>query len=258
MYRPLIIIFLASLLSCKAYKQDIMFKLDDNFTAGNLAEAVSAAEDNYRIQKSDLLSLSLYTNKGERIIDPNFELQQDNLARNQRNIDEVFYLVRENGMVKLPMVGDVELTGLTIYEAEKKLQQLYSNFYIEPFVVLRFENKRVFVLGASGGQVVPLVNENTSLIEVIALAGGIGEGAKSHNIRVIRGNMENPSVFMVDLSTISGMRASMLQVEPGDIIYIEPWRRVWVESLRDLTPVLSLVSSVITLALVIQNLGSLE
>ena len=234
-----------------------MFKLDDKFTEGDLSTAVALAERNYQIQRNDLLRMDVFTNKGERIIDPNFELRQGmiNQNLNQQGGQQFLYLVRQEGMVKFPMLGDVDITGLTIYEAEQKLQQLYSEHYIDPFVVLRYENRRVIVLGANGGQVIPLVNENTSLIEAIALSGGINQGAKSQTVRLIRGNLNKPEVYQIDLSTISGMRASIVRLEPGDIIYIDPWRRVWLESLRDVSPVLSLISSVITLTLVIRSLN---
>ncbi|MEQ9381278.1 MAG: polysaccharide biosynthesis/export family protein [Imperialibacter sp.] len=252
------VVFLALLIlsSCKLYKQDIMFKMDDKFTESDLAQAVSLAEKNYHIKKDDYLRLDVFTNGGERIVDPNFELRQGMTNQNMQNTRQFVYLVRQDGLVKLPMIGDVDILGLTIYEAEQKLQALYSEHYIEPYVVLRYENRRVIVLGANGGQVIPLVNENTSLIEVIALSGGINQGAKSQSVRLIRGNLNNPEVYVIDLSTVSGMRSSIVRLEPGDIVYIDPWRRVWIESLRDVSPVLSLVSSVITLVLVINSINS--
>ncbi|WP_350126092.1 polysaccharide biosynthesis/export family protein [Imperialibacter sp.] len=233
-----------------------MFKMDDKFTESDLAQAVSLAEKNYHIKKDDYLRLDVFTNGGERIVDPNFELRQGMTNQNMQNTRQFVYLVRQDGLVKLPMIGDVDILGLTIYEAEQKLQALYSEHYIEPYVVLRYENRRVIVLGANGGQVIPLVNENTSLIEVIALSGGINQGAKSQSVRLIRGNLNNPEVYVIDLSTVSGMRSSIVRLEPGDIVYIDPWRRVWIESLRDVSPVLSLVSSVITLVLVINSINS--
>ena len=75
MPRFLLFVALAFMFSCKAYKQDIMFRLDENFSGAELSQAVSVAENNYRIQKNDLLSLVVYTNKGEKIVDPNFELK---------------------------------------------------------------------------------------------------------------------------------------------------------------------------------------
>lgn len=232
-----------------------MFKLDDKFTESDLSSAVALAERNYQIQRNDLLRMDVFTNNGERIIDPNFELRQGMANQNQQAGRQFVYLVRQDGMVKFPMLGDVDITGLTIYQAEQKLQGLYSEHYIDPFVVLQYENRRVIVLGANGGQVIPLVNENTSLIEAIALSGGINQGAKSQTVRLIRGSLNNPQVYQIDLSTISGMRSSIVMLEPGDIIYIDPWRRVWLESLRDVSPVLGLISSVITLTLVINSLN---
>ncbi len=253
--RTVVVILLLFLSSCKLYKQDIMFKLDDNYTESDLTQAVALAEKNYEIKKNDYLRLDLFTNKGERIVDPNFELMANNLNQNMQQNRQFVYLVRQDGLVKLPMVGDADILGLTIYEAEQKLQTLYSEHYKDPFVVLRYENRRVIVLGANGGQVIPLVNENTSLIEVIALSGGINQGAKSQSVRLIRGNLNGPEVYQIDLSTISGMKSSIVRLEPGDIIYIDPWRRVWLESLRDVSPILSLVSSVITLTLVIKSIN---
>jgi polysaccharide export outer membrane protein len=228
-----------------------MFQLDDNFTSSDLSRAVTETEKNYTIQKNDLVTVDVFANKGERVVDPNFELQSTN---GNQGGQEFTYMVMENGYVKLPFVGDISIVGLTIYEAEQKLEQAYSDPYKEPFVKITFQNKRVILLGATGGQVISLLNENSSLVEVLAQAGGIDLGAKAHNIRLIRGNLSDPEVYKIDLSTIEGLKASIITIKPGDIIYVEPWRRVWLEGLKDVAPIFSLVSSVLTLALVLQNL----
>ena len=232
-----------------------MFQLNENFTTADLSKAVSATEKNYIIQKNDLVSVDVFTNKGERITDPNFELRTSG-GNNQgsQGKKEYSYLVMENGKVKLPMVGEILLDGLTINEAEKKLEKEYNGYYEESFVKLGFLNKRVIILGATGGQVITLKNENTSLVEILAEAGGLNLGARAQNIRLIRGDQTNPEVYMIDLTSIEGMKSSIITMKPGDIIYVEPWRRVWLEGLKDIAPILSLVSSVLTLALVLQRL----
>ncbi|UXP33640.1 polysaccharide biosynthesis/export family protein [Reichenbachiella agarivorans] len=230
-----------------------MFKLDDQFDENDLAAAVLHAERNYVIQTDDYLSINVYTNRGERIIDPNKELQQN--MTTQRRIEEDFtYLVQKDGTVKLPIIGQVKIDSLTLNQAESQLEIAYNTFYKDSFVKLGYVNKRVIVLGAMGGQLIPLLNENMTLIEVLALAGGLEMGAKSQNIKVIRGTLSKPEVFQIDLSTISGMQKTMLSMEPGDIIYIEPWRRPWLESTKDIAPLLSLLSSTLALILVLQNL----
>lgn len=238
------------LAGCKSYKQDIMFKTDQGIESAQVANAIQQAEGNYRIQKNDLLKVEVYTNKGELLIDPNHELSksnQGNFRENERlNPD---YLVQEDGLVKLPIIGPVHLGGLTLKEAENVLEQEYSKFYKDVFTLIRYNNKRVFVLGAPGGQVIPLLNENTNLLEVLSLAGGVDKDSKAQNIRLLRGDLNDPEVFIIDLSTVEGMRMSLIPVEPYDVIYVEPVRRPVSESVRDLVPILSLITS--TLALII-------
>lgn len=59
--------------------------------------------------------------------------------------------------------------------------------------------------GRGSGHVVPLDNEGMSLIEVLGLAGGI-TGSKAYRVKLIRGDLRNPQVFLINLSTIEGMK----------------------------------------------------
>lgn len=203
-------------------------------------------ETNYTIQPNDLLSLEVYTNKGEKIVDPNRESFKDgNVATPDAMPFQ--YLVGVNGVVKFPLIDEVKLGGLTIRQSEQVLQEAYKKFYEDPYVVLKFNNKRVIVLGAPGGQVVPLANENMRLTEVLALAKGIPTDARASNIRVIR----NGQVFIADLSTFEGYRQSDFLMYPGDIVYVEPVRRPFTEALRDYSPAITIVTSLATLIFII-------
>lgn len=237
--------------SCNIYKQDIMFRLDEG--ASSLQKSVEMAERNYVIQSDDLITVDVFTNDGERIIDPDFALQQG-IGLNNQNFINFKYLVQIDGTADLPMIGKINLEGMTIDEAETALEGLYNKFYKDVFVKLAFNNKRVVMLGTAGGQVIPLDNQNMTLVEVLALSGGLEFGAKSQNIRIIRGPLSNPTVFEVNLNTVEGMKTSIIPVEPGDIIYVEPWRRPFFEALRDITPVLSATTSIIAFVVLVNNL----
>ena len=244
--------------SCRLYKQDIMLQTGALDPAA-IQRETSAAERNYTIQVNDLLELDVYTNKGERIIDPDFELLKELRAgggQAQNSRVNPRYLVQENGMVRLPMVGEINLKGYTLHQADSVLAKAFNEFYKETFIITRYVNKRVVVLGATGGQVIPLLNENMNLLEVLALSGGIAGRGKAHNIRLIRGDLDHPQVQLIDLSTIEGMRKASLRIEPGDIVYVEPVRRVLPETIRDVTPVIGLVANALTLLIVIINLNN--
>lgn len=234
---------------CASYKQNIMLRTPEDFKSAQVTREILQAERNYIIQKNDYLKLEVFTNKGERIIDPNPEVSRPNGATEVVR-PQPLYLVDLNGIIKFPVVGEVKLEGLTLRQAESILQTEYNKYFEDCFTLLSFQNKRVIILGAVGGQVIPLNNQNVPLAEVLALSKGLANDAKAHNIRLVRGDQ----VFLIDFSTVAGFQAGNMIVAPGDIIYVEPVRRPLAEGLRDYGTLLSLFISTLSLILVIRGL----
>jgi protein involved in polysaccharide export with SLBB domain len=285
---PLLLLFSACV-PTRYYNQRVMFRLTDEkgnrLDTAKLRVAVNRTDRNYRIQANDFLDVRVYTNKGERIIDPNGELQFGSPAGQVSSLSPrtssaggrgaqvsrtgssgsgsgLELLVQANGLVAMPVVGQVHLSGLSLHQADSTLQVLYSTYYVAPFVQTRVTNNRVIILGSPGGIVVPLNNDNMNLLEVLALAGGIDGnggagglyryGGKTSNVRIIRGDLKNPQVEQINLSTIAGMRRANLQMEPNDIVYIEPVRRPFLEGLADVSPVVSAIGTLLgTISVVI-------
>lgn len=233
------------LASCASYRQNIMFRVPDEEA---LKKQVDMTEKNYVIQKNDQLSLEVYTNKGERLVDPQEYISQEHpVAGGQEMRQSQIYRVDNDGTVKFPLLGIFKAEGLTLRQVEEVLEKEYAKYYQQPFVVVQYNNKRVVVLGAPGGQVIPLVNENTHLVEILALAKGVSNDAKAYNIRVLRGD----HVYIADFSTFEGYTKGNLIVEPGDVIYVEPIRRPFSEGLRDYGPLVSIITSLTTLVVVL-------
>ena len=113
------------------------------------------------------------------------------------------YLVRQDSLVEFPIIGDLNIVGKTIKEAELYLESLFSEFYVDPFIVLGVSTKRIFLFnGASGGEarVVNLLYNNMTLFEVLATAGGISNTNSSKSIKIIRKTNEGIKIFNADLS----------------------------------------------------------
>mgnify|MGYP003861130035 CR=1 FL=1 len=227
-----------------------MFKSTEGVEPERVKKEVISIEKNYRIQKNDLLTLQVYTNQGERLIDPNPELSQEKSNSGEPTQSEITYLVNLQGIVRFPMIGEINLENFTLRQAEEIIQKEYAKFFKEPFVMINYTNKRVVMLGAVGGQVIPLTNENMSLLEVLALAKGLTNDSKVQNIKLIRGER----VFEIDLSTIQGFKDGNIIIEPGDVVYVEPIRRPVTEGLKDNTAIISLLVSVLTLLVIIRSL----
>ena len=115
--------------------------------------------------------------------------------------------------------------------------------------MLNVLNRRVIIFPGSGGgaKVINLQNENMTLMEALAEAGGITNTGKAHKIRLIRGNPKDPEVYHVDLSTIEGIEQGAMVLQGNDIIYVEPVFSFTREILAEVTPILSLVASIISI-----------
>ena len=202
----------------------------------------------YRISPDDILTMELYTNDGYKLVNMSIGDGSGGMRINQSG-GGMSYPVEYDGMVKLPIIGRVLLEKMTIKEAETFLESKYQNFYKKPFVLISVTNKRVIVFPGSGGQaqVIPLANNNTTLIEVLAQAGGVSERGKSKKIRILRRENSERQVFEVDLSTIEGLKYGDMVVQADDIIYVEPTPQIATELLKDLSPFVSLITTVVLL-----------
>jgi polysaccharide export outer membrane protein len=237
---------LVVLASC-GYKQNIMFKVPEDVV---LKQQVAEAERNYTIQKNDYLKLAVYTNGGERIIDPDLKLLKDMPVQNTDTRPDPNFLVDVNGVVKFPMIDELKVEGLTIRKAEELLQKEYAKYYKHPFVTLTYTNKRVIVLGGPESKVIPLINENVTLAEILSMANAVDNNSMAHNIRVIRGEQ----YFVADFSTMDGYYKTNMIIQHGDIVYVEPVRRPLAEAMRDYSGLASLAISITTLIAVLIGL----
>ncbi len=257
--------------SCRYYRQDIVFRVDDEADKAYLKQQVGVAERQYRVRKNDFIEFQLFTNGGELLIDPNAELGRQlqiagatGAAVGQPGVQgqagavggtgRARYLVTERGDVLLPMVGLVPVENLNIRQLDSVLAQRYSVFYQNCFVLSRVANRRCILFTAVGvggagiiatpvqGRIVPLENENTSLIEVLASAGNIGVYSQMQRIRIIRGDLSKPEVQIVDLTHIHTLAKTDLIIRPNDIIYVEPGRRPTLDVLRDVGTIGNLIT----------------
>ncbi|HET8858605.1 MAG TPA: polysaccharide biosynthesis/export family protein [Marivirga sp.] len=240
------------------YKQNIILQTESDIKSENFKEEVAKIEGAYSIQPGEKLNIEVYTNKGERVIDPNLELTAitGGAAGGGRLMPDKEFEVLPNGNAILPLLGETKVAGYSIAGLQEKLINEYSEYYIKPYVRVRPLNRRVVVLGGIGGQVIPLENEKMTVLEVLALAGGLDRDSKGRNIRLIRGPLDDPSVQIINLATIEGMQKANLNVLPNDIIYVEPVRRIFTESVRDIAPIIGVVTNVVTLFIVIQNFNN--
>ena len=233
----LIGISIVLLSSCKVMQPNKMFQVPDDYQYSEF----KSSKKEYIIQPFDKLSLQIYTNDGIRLV-----IVEDNINNNQTNYG-LEYLVEYDGMIKVPVLGRVKIDGLTVKEAEKMLEVQYAKFYQKPFIKINVVNRRVIIFsgGSEKGAVIPLAEENFTLIEALAQSGGISDVSKAYKIKLIRGDLSNPEIYLFNLSNIKDLEKANLLLEANDIIYVETKPRYAARVLTEISPYLSLLTTVI-------------
>lgn len=272
-------VFLLS--SCGVYQKSVLLKTAEDFNNTKFQATLKAAEKNYVLQPFDKITVEVFTNKGERIPDPNGEFffrmagEQPvggQMVPNQNNNPNLgvgvgvgigagipgagstgvnfsvlrTFLINEDNNAYLPLIGSTPLAGLKMYQADSLLSKRYSEFFEDSYVISNVINRRVTVLGALGNRVVLLPNDNMNLLEVIALIGNPDSRSRNDKIKLIRNVLDKPVMQVIDLSTWDGLQAANLRVQPNDVIYIEPRRGVIRrETLADVTSFTNIFTSVL-------------
>ncbi len=195
--------------------------------------------EDYRIFPTDFITMRILSNEGFKMVD----LSPTN--NTSLMISSVDITVELDGSVKLPLIGRINLQGMRLREAEQILETRYAEYYIGPFVTMRVTNKRVAVFPGNAGlaRMIPIVNNNTTIIEALALAGGVSEDGKAFKVKLVRRNGTEFKVYLMDLSTIKGLRDGTAVVQANDLIYIEPQNRYFLRIMTQVYPYVSVLST---------------
>lgn len=158
----------------------------------------------YRIGSKDLLEISVF------------------------GLDEMNKTVRvsEDGKISLPLLGEVDVQGLTKSEIEKKLTRLLEEKYLQnPQVTVfikEYQSKRVSVLGAVKSPGPYELLGLQTLLQIISQAGGLTQDA-GDEIIVMRVDEDGSSTSIkisIDDLMLKGDASLNLPIQAGDIVNV--------------------------------------
>jgi len=232
------VLFAVLFSACNPLNPSRMMKTEKDF---KFSTPPSESSKEYKVSPNDIVEFRIFTNDGFKLID----LTSVGTQNNAYISNTLNYQVEFDGNIKLPILGRIPMKGMTIREAELMLEDKYAAYYNKPFVLLRVINKRVIVFPGSGGdaKIVNLTNDNTTLLEALALAGGITTTGKAKKVKLIRGELKNPEVYLLDLSTIEGVKQADIVMQANDIIYVDPIPNISKGIVAEITPVISIITS---------------
>ncbi|WP_300603524.1 polysaccharide biosynthesis/export family protein [Niabella sp.] len=133
------------------------------------------------------------------------------------------YLVDENGQVNLPVLGKIDLLGLTRKEAQDKITAEVAKTAKTPIVNIRFLNYKVTVIGEvtrPGSFNVP--DERVNVLEALGMAGDLTPYAIRENILVIREKEGTRTMQRINLADKNVFNSPYFYLQQNDVVYVQP------------------------------------
>jgi polysaccharide export outer membrane protein len=259
--KKIVFFFLVALIimltpSCKWLYPSLMFKQKEY----QFFELAQKQIDQYVIEPGDQVSVRVFARNGFRLVDVigsgGGGSGGGTASASGGASGAITYLVDNEGFARFPIVGEMFVKGYTEKELERILANKYAGLFVDPFVIAQVANRRALIFKGSSASIISLNQAPTNLLEVIAAAGGLSQDLKAYKIKVIRGDLKNPQVLLIDLSTLEGLRRADLIVQSNDIIYIEQKRiSAATNILNELTPYLGLITTVTTVIILAKTFG---
>jgi protein involved in polysaccharide export with SLBB domain len=141
---------------------------------------------------------------------------------NEKDISNI-YRVSNSGYINFPLLGTVEVNGLTSIQLVSFLQLKLKKYLKNPQVsvfIKEFHSKKVYVFGQVRKPGTFTYEDNMNIIQAITLAGGLQPLADPNGTfvnRVINGAEQKIKVAIKD---IGKGEAPNVVLQPGDIVYV--------------------------------------
>jgi polysaccharide biosynthesis/export protein len=225
------VLLLAS--ACVTNKKITLLQKDDirqkDMPRDTVVRTYDLRKHEYRIQPEDVLRITI-----NNLTDEKYDFFNDSQAGRIAGgggaqgglINLMGDLVDQNGEIEYPVVGKIKVAGLTVFEAQEKIQKIAEDYIEEPVVKVRIVNFRFTILGEVNGEsTVTTLNNRVSLPEAIGMSGGFSELADRSKVKIIRQKSDSTQVAYINVLDENFMFSPYYYVHQNDIIIVPPLRQ---------------------------------
>ena len=134
-------------------------------------------------------------------------------------------VIRPDGKVSLPLLGELEATGKTAVQLQKEVTKRLLQYVADPMVnviVKEVNSPKISVLGQVHKPDRYHIKQRLTVLDAIALAGGFTDFAKRDKVTIIRNSGPDKLRIQVNLKkVVQDGRGEVYYVEPLDTIYVQ-------------------------------------
>jgi len=134
-------------------------------------------------------------------------------------------VVRPDGMVTLPLLNDVQAAGRTPEQLGNAIRDAARKYVEDPnptVIVKEIKSRRVFITGRIEKPGPYPLNGKTTILQLIAMAGGLREYVDGKNISLMRTDQGKQSVYAFNYQDVVKKKYlhQNIELKPGDVVVV--------------------------------------
>ncbi len=134
-------------------------------------------------------------------------------------------VVRPDGMISLPILSDVQAAGLTPEQLRDKVTASAKRFIEDPavtIIVKQINSRRVFITGQVARPGPYALTSPTTVMQLIAMAGGLTDFADEKGISVMRMESGKPVSYPFNYKDVAKRKnlKQNIELKPGDTVIV--------------------------------------
>ena len=131
--------------------------------------------------------------------------------------------IRPDGKITLPLIGDVEARGLTPLDLRERIAVALKEYVNNPVVtviVVEAVTPTAYVVGEVNSPGAIALQGPMTVLQALAMAGGLNEWANGKNIRILRPGASNVETIAFDYREAIRGASGLIYLRPGDTVVV--------------------------------------
>ncbi len=240
-----VLLFLG-IFSCTAPKNYIY--LQDK--GGNTNNSTVTKTFEYKIKTRDVLFVKIIPVDLNSAVSLNTEQGNFNLAgSNDLSVYLSSFDVNDSGIIKLPLIGEINVLDLTISQCQNVIQKKVDLYFKDALIIVKLINFKITVLGeVTRPGTFNIYSTQSNIFDALGFAGDLTMYGNRKEIILIRQNMLGKTITL-DLTDKNIINSDYFYLMPNDVIYVKPNRSKFFGT--NPFPFATVLSAVTTLILIL-------
>lgn len=186
----------------------------------------SISYQDYKLKEGDRLYIQVYSTDDKTNIlfngSGNTGMQMMSGTGSNETLDLYTYLVKADGNIKFPIIGDVSVKGKTLRETKEILENAIKPILKLNSVDVRMVGRTFSIIGSGKSGRFPFPKEKVNIYQALAMAGDLGYSADRSKIRILRVTENGTQIKTFDIRRIDIINSEFYYLEPDDVIFLQP------------------------------------